>query len=72
MSLIARQRWDGRIVLFCKGADTVMLARSREGQAITESIEAHLVRGRCRAGGLKPLLAGCPGFWCVGVAGPGA
>lgn len=50
MSLVARQRWDGRIILFCKGADTVMLARARDGQAIQASIEAHLVRRRAPAG----------------------
>lgn len=75
MSLIARQRWDGRIILFCKGADTVMLARVRDGQAIQRPIEAHLVRrrGGCRS----PQAAACParadcGAFCAGAAWSGA
>lgn len=46
MSLIVRQRWDGRIVLFCKGADSIMLERDAPGQAVRARIEEHLVRPR--------------------------
>jgi len=46
MSLIARQRWDGRIILFCKGADSIMLGRVKPGQEIQASVEQHLVGKR--------------------------
>ena len=43
MSIITRSRHDGRVVLMCKGADSVMLARAIPGQAIVGPINEHLV-----------------------------
>ena len=46
MSLIVRQRWDGRVVLYCKGADSVVLKLLEEGggqAAELQAVEAHLV-----------------------------
>jgi hypothetical protein len=51
MSLIVRQRWDGKIVLYTKGADSMMLARAAAGQDMQGHIEEHLVRGRGRGRG---------------------
>jgi magnesium-transporting ATPase (P-type) len=48
MSLIVRQRWDGKIVLFTKGADSVMLARVEPGQEAQAAIEDHLVGHQAR------------------------
>jgi magnesium-transporting ATPase (P-type) len=43
MSIITRSRHDGRVVLMCKGADSVILARARPGQSVEGSIDEHLV-----------------------------
>lgn len=40
----ARRCPDGKIRLFSKGADTMIMARLRDHQAITPSVRRHLVR----------------------------
>jgi len=56
MSIITRSRHDGRVVLMCKGADSVMLARAVPGQAIVGPIDEHLEE-MSRAG-LRTLVIG--------------
>ncbi|GFH14236.1 phospholipid-transporting ATPase [Haematococcus lacustris] len=41
MSIICRCP-DGKVRLFCKGADTMIMARVRPGQQVTASVRAHL------------------------------
>ncbi len=43
MSIVCRCP-DGKIRLFCKGADTMIMTRVRPNQAITASVRQHLVR----------------------------
>ncbi|KAI8470537.1 MAG: ATPase, phospholipid transporter [Monoraphidium minutum] len=42
MSLVVRQRWDGRILLMCKGADSIMLRRTRDDRGLEGSVHKHL------------------------------
>lgn len=41
---------DGKIRLFSKGADTMIMARLRDHQAITPSVRRHLVRAGKKEG----------------------
>lgn len=64
MSLIVRQRWDGAIMLFSKGADSIMLARARTAfpdreervgdQEAQEVVMDHLEEMSCA--GLRTLV----------------
>jgi hypothetical protein len=55
MSLILRCP-DGKVRLYCKGADTMMMVRVRQGDPLLPSVRQHLVSARARwRGGVQRM-----------------
>lgn len=62
MSLIVRCP-DGKVRLYCKGADTMMMVRVRQGHPLLPPVRQHLVSGRREGYGLlecKQAQGSCP------------
>ncbi|KAJ9515335.1 hypothetical protein QJQ45_006610 [Haematococcus lacustris] len=64
MSIICRCP-DGKVRLFCKGADTMIMARVRPGQQVTASVRAHLVSAKADD------FRGCTALWDLTQTPPG-